>query len=184
VRVDIRSAINLALDDPALVPSTMVEIGWASHESRPIETELNPTKIIPSERHPIWNTQFLIRNPPSITDVEGYLYIGLRHKDKTRDDSKDEWIDQIYLPIGSMEPFLPIHWEFLSSKKSYKEQGKIYISTVLETTKSGGETQELIDVVVHNAFFDPPPPETVNRFFIGMKIYNPRPSDITFYEFD
>ena len=83
-----------------------------------------------------------------------------------------------------MEPFLPIHWEFKSSKKQFEEQGKFYISTTLETRYKRSEESELIDVVVHNAFFDPPPPEKLNRFFIGMKIFNPRPSTVTFHEFD
>lgn len=59
VRVDVRSATNLVIENNVeMVPNSTIEVGWNQFESRPIETELNPTKIIPNSRHPIWNTQF------------------------------------------------------------------------------------------------------------------------------
>lgn len=69
LRVDIRSAVDLPLNrtTPTGLPSCYAEVGWVLYnDSVPDENSIFMTSIIESNRHPIWNQQFLIPNPQNI----------------------------------------------------------------------------------------------------------------------
>lgn len=69
LRIDIRSAVDLPLNrsTPTGLPSSFVEVGWVLYkDSVPDENSIYMTNIVESNRHPIWNQQFLIPNPQNI----------------------------------------------------------------------------------------------------------------------
>ena len=69
LRVDIRSAVDLPLNrnTPTGLPSSYVELGWVLYnDAVPDENSIFMTNIVDSNRHPIWNQQFLIPNPQNI----------------------------------------------------------------------------------------------------------------------
>ncbi|KRX05194.1 C2 domain [Pseudocohnilembus persalinus] len=168
VRVDIRSATDIPLNriSPSGLPSTYCNIGYTLYDgNQPDNYHLDSTSLIESNRHPIWNKQFLITNPETSADKTGFIYIGIY--DKCLDF---EPIDTIYIPIQPLQPFVPMNFEFLSTKGEYEARPRYLISVVLEEPNKTSLIDSLCDIVIHNANFDPLP--YASRMFICMTLNN------------
>lgn len=78
IRIDIRCGLDQPNSSTVTgLPSTFVgnqyfsqqkkECGWSIYDQRqPDENKLNLTKVIPEDRNPIYNEQFLIPGPTSL----------------------------------------------------------------------------------------------------------------------
>ena len=111
IRVDCRSAMNLMMNrvTPKGLPSCFLEVGLAEKDNkRPDDQVLEVTKTIRDDRNPIWNTQFLLKWRDDQEEKEKkFIYVGLVDK---ADPANPEILDQIWLPIEPMTPFLPYHY--------------------------------------------------------------------------
>jgi hypothetical protein len=68
------------------------------------------TQLIESNRHPVYNTQFLITNPESIKKKEGFIYVGF--KDKFIADT----IDVVHIPLAPLQSFIPVNFELCGKR--------------------------------------------------------------------
>jgi len=81
IRVDVRCGVDMPLNSasPSRMPSIYAEVCWSEsifYESLDPLT-LQYTCIVKENRHPNWNQQLLVTNPPTNPDVEGFLWISL-----------------------------------------------------------------------------------------------------------
>ena len=78
LRVDLRAGIDMPLNslNPHKMPSIFAEVAWSDslyYESVDPYTR-QYSVIIDENRHPHWNQQLIINNPPSSPEVEGFLW--------------------------------------------------------------------------------------------------------------
>lgn len=183
VRIDIRTAIDIALnrDSPLGLPSAFVELGLSSEfGQRPPDNLLQVTKTIPNERNPIWNQQFLlVRDYEESADKNLFVYIAFI--DRERKDKQP--LDALWMPVFKMNAFQPYNLELVTSKYEFKIRGKYFISLVLEEIEPESQLDQYADVVVHNFSHDPLP-QTLNRFWIVMTLFDYSPTQITFESVD
>ena len=133
-------------------------------------------------RHPTWNQQFIINNPETQPNVEGFLFFGMRDKYQSKA------VAEFYLPIASMKPIYPYNFEMIVSDANYDKQvesrAKIYISCVLEKKpEEESFTDTLTDIIIHNTIYDPLPLQS-NRMFVAMSTNNYKPKTIDYITID
>ena len=110
VKCDIRCGVDLPLNRNTKtgLPTCFVELGWTLYDKQPPDDlKLQMTNLVENNRHPIWNQQFYIKNPPGTVKPEGFLYICIR--DRNMVDS----LDVIYVPIQPMKAFMPYNFVIL-----------------------------------------------------------------------
>lgn len=66
-----------------------------------------------------------------MTNKEGFIYVSIKDKFVT------EPIDTFYIPIINLRPFIPIHFEFMSTKGEYEARPKYFISLVFRYAYKG-----------------------------------------------
>ena len=107
IKLDLRAAVDLRLNkiNPSGLPSTYAECGWVLYESQsPDELDLQKTKLIESNRHPIYNQQFYIHNPQGKTSQDGFIYVAFKDT-----YTLEEPLDVFYIPISALKPFIPVN---------------------------------------------------------------------------
>lgn len=167
----------------------VVEVGWTLYDQQPPDDlALQFTNSVENNRHPIWNQQFFVVNPPNSMDKEGFLYLCFRDRHLANP------IDQVYVPIAPMRPFHPYHFvitsnfvtfshqfyvsfkEFYSTVQEYEARGSIYISVTLEMRDRDNFVDSIVDVAVHRILFDPLPLNN-NRMMLAMTTSGYRPKE-------
>lgn len=54
----------------------MVEVGWSLYETaEPDEFNKLLSVMVENTRHPDWNQELLLSNPPDLLDLSGFLWI-------------------------------------------------------------------------------------------------------------
>lgn len=84
VRVDFRGAMDVPATTHSAsgLPSCYMECGWSSLPSNgPSPSHVVASAVIDSNRHPVWNQQMLLHNPPEASELTGgYIWLVLRDK--------------------------------------------------------------------------------------------------------
>ncbi|EAR89988.1 C2 domain protein (macronuclear) [Tetrahymena thermophila SB210] len=179
VRVDIRSATDLPLNrvNPSGLPTTFVEVGWTLYDNAsPDDFGLYLTNFVENNRHPLWNSQFLIQNPQKMTEKDGFIYICIKDKYVT------EPIETIYIPIFPLRAFVPMNLELVSQRAEYEAKPKYFVSLTLEVPNTESFVDALTDVVVHNVHYDPLP--YTQRMFLMMTLNEYHPQSTPFVQAD
>mmetsp|Transcript_34749 Transcript_34749/g.40638 ORF Transcript_34749/g.40638 Transcript_34749/m.40638 type:complete len:858 (-) Transcript_34749:61-2634(-) len=182
LRVEVRSAadmpMNRAVNSTKGLPTCMAEVGWTLYDQQPPDDlALQFTNSVENNRHPIWNQQFFILNPPNSFDKEGFLYLCFRDRHLATP------FDQVYVPVAPMKPFHPYHFEFYSSVQEYEARGVVYVSVTLEMRDRDNFVDSLVDVVVHRVLYDPLPLK-VNRMILAMSTNGYRPKELKYIRVD
>ncbi|CAD8086706.1 unnamed protein product [Paramecium primaurelia] len=154
LRVDIRACMDMPLhrDSQSGLPRGFVKLGWSQYDNQPpSEHHMHLTKIRDQNRHPIWNQQFLIPNPQTVTTLDGYLYLSLI------DDVGQREIESVYFPISQMRPFQPMNFELQFKFAEYEARPRLYMSITLEMADKQKFLDELIDIIVKMVHYDPLP---------------------------
>ncbi|CAK88568.1 unnamed protein product (macronuclear) [Paramecium tetraurelia] len=154
LRVDIRACMDMPLhrDSQSGLPRGFVKLGWSQYDNQPpSEHHMHLTKIRDQNRHPIWNQQFLIPNPQTVTTLDGYLYLSLV------DDIGQREIESVYFPISQMRPFQPMNFELQFKYAEYEARPRLYMSITLEMADKQKFLDELIDIIVKMVHYDPLP---------------------------
>lgn len=66
--------------------------------------------MVENTRHPDWNQELLLSNPPDLIDMSGYLWV--QFKDKGRPGA--ETFEKLVVPLFAFRPFQPVHLEIQS----------------------------------------------------------------------
>jgi hypothetical protein len=82
--------------------------------------------LVENTRHPHWNQELLLHNPPEILDLTGYFWMVF--KDKNQIDP----FEKVCVPLGAFKAFQPIHVELVCRNKDSDQKTKIYLSLTLE----------------------------------------------------
>ncbi|EAS03066.3 C2 domain protein, putative (macronuclear) [Tetrahymena thermophila SB210] len=149
LRVDVRQITDLPANT-----SAYVECNWTMSDNSNYDPNLKEafyevyrTQIKDNQTHPLYNTQFLMNNPfykfgaEPFTTVQGYLAFKIK-------DSSHKIIDEVFFPLQSLKPFIPLNIELQSVKKEFKVKPKYYLSLTLEQQPKDG--QGLCDIIIHN----------------------------------
>ena len=100
VRVDIRSATGLLINrvNPSGLPSSQVICGWTLYDTQvPDELGTEKTEPVASNRHPVYNAQFLIK--------EGFIYFCVRDT-----FVPEQPLEEFHIPINPLKPFVPVNF--------------------------------------------------------------------------
>ena len=82
-----------------------VELGWTLYDNQPPEDlDLQLTNLAENNRHPIWNQQFYVYNPPGVVGKEGFFHLCFRDRNLV------DPLDRIYIPLAPMKPFVPYNF--------------------------------------------------------------------------
>ena len=127
--------------------------------------------------HDLFKCHKFIRCP--IDEFIEFVYIAFI--DRERKDKQP--LDALWMPVFKMNPFQPYNLELVTSKYEFKIRGKYFISLVLEEIEPESQLDQYADVVVHNVSHDPLP-QTLNRFWIVMTLFDYSPTQITFESVD
>lgn len=154
-----------------------MEVGFVDVEGkRPEDKYLEVTKTIKEDRNPIWNTQFLLNQREDEDQEEAkFLYAGVVDNSYT---DQTHFLDQLWIPIEELRPFMPYNFLFHSKSYEFKKQGHFYMSIVKEEIDTESTTDEYANIVVHETIFDPMPSPKIKRFWILMTQYNFSPKEI------
>jgi hypothetical protein len=180
IKVDVRCGVDMPLNHNTKTgkPSCNVELGWTLYDKQaPLDMEMQFSNLVETNRHPYWNQQFYVVNPPGVQAPEGFLYFCIRDRSAVKE------IDTIYLPIQPMVPFIPYNFEFFSATQLYEARASVYVSIVLEMKDPESFVDPLVDVVIHNVAYDPLPLK-IHRMMLVMTTHSFAPSELTYTRVD
>ena len=154
LRIDLRQGIDMPLNSlkPHKMPSIYAEVAWSSalyYDSVDPYTR-SYSVIVEENRHPHWNQQLIITNPPSSPEIEGFVWISLIDKDI------GEAFDRFFIPLNFFKTFKPIHLEVHLRGGDYGAHPVIYISMCLEKQLESF-VDSICTLTLHWADFDPIP---------------------------
>lgn len=180
IKVDIRSGVDMPLNRSthSSLPTCFVELGWTLYDNQPPEDlDLQLTNLVDNNRHPIWNQQFYIYNPPGVINKEGFFHLCFRDRNLV------DPLDRVYIPLAPMKPFVPYNFEFFSSVQEFEARGSVYVSFVLEMVDRESFVDSLVDIVVYRATYDPLPLKS-NRMFLVMTTNSYTVHELSFLRVD
>ena len=130
VRVDLRAGIDMPLNSlkPHKMPSIYAEVAWSEtlyYESVDAYT-VQYSVIVEDNRHPHWNQQLLLSNPPAHPNVEGFLWVSLT------DREVGQPFERFAIPMNFFKEFKPIHLEVHCRGGDYGAHPVLYVSLCLE----------------------------------------------------
>jgi hypothetical protein len=81
IRIEIRAGLDMPLNSrtPHKMPSIYVETAWSPtiHYDDLYASTVSLTKAVKHDRHPHWNHQLLITNPPVNPQTGGFIFVSL-----------------------------------------------------------------------------------------------------------
>jgi hypothetical protein len=154
IRVDVRAGIDMPLNslNPHKMPSIYAEVAWSPslyYESLDPYTK-QYTVIIQENRHPHWNQQLIITNPPANPEVEGFLWFSFT------DNIVGEPFERFYIPVNYFKSYKPIHLEVHLRGGDYDSHPVVYLSLCLEKQLESF-VDSICTVTLHWADWDPIP---------------------------
>jgi hypothetical protein len=98
--------------------------------------------MVENNRHPDWNQELLLSNPPDLIDMSGYLWVQFKDKNKS-----SQTIEKLVIPLFAFRPFQPVHLEIQSGVPVAKANSGVRASanelavqkSGLQASKSGGQ---------------------------------------------
>ena len=130
VRVDLRAGIDMPFNSlqPHRMPSIFAEVAWSpTLYYSSVDAYTKQVSVIKEEnRHPHWNQQLLLNNPPAHPEPEGFLWFSFT------DNTVGEPFERFYVPLNYFKTFKPIHLEVHLRGGDYHSHPVIYLSLCLE----------------------------------------------------
>lgn len=168
VRLDARNAVDVNCSSSDRLPSSYIEFGWSQYsEQLPPDNEKVRSKVVASNRHPIWNQQLVYTNPSTVNHFNGFFWILLKDKED------GSILERVKLLTHAMRPFHPLHLQIKSSKgnESFHDRSSLYFSLVIEENIRGSFTDHLVEIRIKSVHWQPLPKFTT-RMMIGMTTHN------------
>jgi hypothetical protein len=85
VRIDLRQGVDMPINPlkPNKMPSMYFEVAWSEglHESSIVPETKLISMAVDDNRHPNWNQQVILNNPPSQTEPKGFIWVSLKDRD-------------------------------------------------------------------------------------------------------
>lgn len=137
---------------PHKMPNVFVETCWSPtvYYDDLYASTCSVTCAVKGDRHPHWNQQLLITNPPVHPDVGGYIFVSLT------DTTVGQPFERFFIPVTFLKPYKPVHLEIHCRGGEYAAHPVLYATFCLEKPLESF-VDSVSTITLHWADFDPLP---------------------------